>query len=191
MIVNEKIIIGVNSRNLNFLKNFGYDAKVGKDIEISSIHLCKNSDYHITAKCDVCDSENIIKMRTYTKCLKCHNYYACKYCTINKSIKTNLEKYGVEFTFQNLEFVNKRKNNTIEKYGSGSTFQIEFIKEKIKLTNIEKYGFEKASQNDSVINKMKNTRIKKGLQLPDNKVPDFVLYKRKVQHITNKNKKIL
>ena len=69
MLIEENIIIGVNSRNLNHLKNLGYNAKVGVNIQILSIHLCKKSNFQITAKCDICGLETNIKMRTYTKSL--------------------------------------------------------------------------------------------------------------------------
>ena len=38
---------------------------------------------------------------------------------------------------------------------------------------------------------MKNTRIKIGIQLSDNLLSDFILYKRNVNRITNRNKKAL
>ena len=191
MIIEEYILIGINSRNLTHFKNFGYDVKVGLSIKVLSTHLCEKSDINIKAKCDKCGKENIIKKRSHTKSLINHEYYCCKKCSIDKNIKTNKMKYGVEHTFQNIDLLNKRKCNSIIKYGVDSTFKLDEIKEKIKNTNLDKYGVEYASQNSDVVEKMKNTRIKKGIQLPDNLVNDFILYRRKVKSITNKNKKRL
>jgi len=192
MIIEEYIWIGINSRNLNHFKNLGYEeVKVGIKLKVLSVHLCEKSNMKINAKCDNCDKETTIKMRTYTKSIKIYNYYSCKKCAIYKNIETNLKKYGVEHTFQSKEMIRKRMNNNLQKYGYTCIFQVYEIKEKIKKTNIEKYGFEKASQNYKVIEKMKNTRIQKGIQLPDNKLTDFIRYKRKVNSITNKNKKRL
>lgn len=191
MIIEEKILIIINSKNFNHFKNCDYDVKVGYQIEVLTTQLSDNSNYEIIAKCDDCGFENKIKMRSYTKSLTHHNYYCCKKCSMNKNIKTNKEKYGVEHTFQSIEIREKRYKNNIEKYGYGCTFQVEKFKNKIKETNLIKYGFDRASKNDKVIDKMKNTRIKLGIQLPDYMISDFVLYKRKVNRITKKNKKLL
>ena len=74
MIIEEYIIIGVSSRNLKHLKEFGYDAKVGDDISVLSTHLSETSNIIIHAKCDICDEETQLKKTNYTKSLKSHNY---------------------------------------------------------------------------------------------------------------------
>jgi len=106
----------------------------------------------------------------------------CKKCTRKVAkdnfIKTNLERYGVEYPSQNAEIKNKiiatnletYKNNDIvskikktnlEKYGTEHGFQNEDVKAKIKATNMEKYGTEYASQNKDVREKTQATLIEK------------------------------
>lgn len=191
MIKKEKINIGVNSRNLKHLLSLGYDAKVGINMEVFSTDLCDNSDIRINAICKICGETINTKKRTYTKSLKSHNFYCCKDCAINKNKLTNLERHDVEHTFQKKEFVEKRKENNIDKTGVGCSFQYENVKDKIKTTNLKNFGFEYASQHQQTKDKMKLTRIERKLQLPDEQVSDFILYKRKILCLTNKNKKIL
>ena len=65
MIIEEYIIIGVGSRNITHLKEFGYDAKYGVDILILSTHLPKTSNTIIHAKCDACGEKTKLKKTTY------------------------------------------------------------------------------------------------------------------------------
>jgi len=191
MIIEELIKIFVTSRNINYLIDKGYDAKYKEFLTINSKDLMSNSKYEILVMCDCCKTENRIMMKSYSKNMKKYNYYTCKNCSLEKVKNTNLKKYGVEQTFQNKDFLEKRVRNNIEKYGVSCLFELEEIKSKIKITNLSKYGFEHASQNDIIKQKMKKTRIEKKLQLPDEMIDDFILYKRKVDGITKISKKVL
>ena len=57
--------------------------------------------------------------------------------------------------------------------------------EKAKLTNMERYGVEHLSQSIETQIRNKKTRIENGTQIPDDMVDDFVLYRRKVDNITD------
>jgi hypothetical protein len=90
------------------------------------------------------------------------------YCEICKNIiklektkKTCLEKYGVEYSCQNKDVKNKLKNTYLEKYGTEHAFQSEIIKNKIKQTMINTYGVENPMQNNKIKEKTKNTVLKK------------------------------
>ncbi len=81
----------------------------------------------------------------------------CNTCTTiikkNKLKQTNLERYGVENTFQSELFKEKIKQTNLEKYGVEHVSQSNEIKKKIKITNLEKYGVENVSQNSQIAEK--------------------------------------
>jgi hypothetical protein len=87
----------------------------------------------------------------------------CKKCTnkntIEKSIQTNIEKYGVEHPFQLKEFQDKFKKTNIEKYGVEHPFQLKEFQDKFKKTNIKKYGVENPLQSKELKAKRANTNI--------------------------------
>jgi len=78
-----------------------------------------------------------------------------------KTKKTNLERYDVEYVFQSKEFQDKSKKTMFERYGVKSPIQNKDIKNKIKKTNLERYGVEYATQNKEIYNKVKQTNIER------------------------------
>lgn len=77
---------------------------------------------------------------------------------VEKSKKTNIEKYGVESI---LSLRNLKEDAMIKKYGAKNAMQIKEIQEKTKQTNLERYGFENPMKSDIVKEKSKQTCIKK------------------------------
>ncbi len=156
----------------------------------------KNNHYEII-KCSGCNN-NLAKFymgrAEYTCCS-----ISCKIIIIKR---TNLIKYGVD-NVAKLESVkiknshgvlktrhlteHKRKKTCLEKYGTEFPLQSEKIKEKIKKTNIKKYGV----NNYAKTKQYKEIMIKKGLQIPDNQLSFFQLYKKQIRNITRKYKKQL
>ena len=59
-----------------------------------------------------------------------------------KTRQTNIEKYGVPYTTQNLEVQEKRRQTCQEKYGTDYSFQAKPVKEKIQQSIYEHYGEE-------------------------------------------------
>jgi hypothetical protein len=68
----------------------------------------------------------------------------CKICALKNSKekikKTNLEKYGVEYTFQSSKVKDKIKDTINQKYGVSNPSLSEEIKAKRDKTNIERRG---------------------------------------------------
>ena len=85
----------------------------------------------------------------------------CRKCSVEKSKRTCLEKYGVENGAQAKEVKEKIKQTNLEKYGVENPFQSKEIQEKIKKTNLEKFGTENAMQNKYIRKKAEKTNIKK------------------------------
>jgi len=69
-----------------------------------------------------------------------------KVSRMEKTKKTNLEKYEVEFPLQYKKFQDKRKETCIEKFGEDHHAKNRIVKEKTKQTCIERYGVEYSSQ---------------------------------------------
>jgi len=63
-----------------------------------------------------------------------------------KTISTNLEKYGTEWPTQTQEIKEKRKQTSLEKYGIEHWFKLDKFKEKRKQTMLQKYGVEFLAQ---------------------------------------------
>jgi hypothetical protein len=70
---------------------------------------------------------------------------------------TNLERYGVEYTSQNLEIKEKTKRTFMEKYGVENPSQNGNIQEQKRKTNLIKYGFSNPMMNAEVTKKLKET----------------------------------
>ena len=135
MIVSEFIEVLINNKNFSHYTEKHYNIERNKKIIVSAIDLPTYSRTDIIVKCVNCGTKRKINNKTYNKITNNNKEkYYCNKCKYIKTVRTNLEKYGVE-----------------------NVFQSKTIKEKIKKTNLEKYGFENASKNKDVIDKMIET----------------------------------
>lgn len=80
-----------------------------------------------------------------------------KYNNPEKTKKTNLEKYGVEYPQQNSEIKEKSKNTNFRKFGAATYAATEAGKLQIKKTKLEKYN----NENYVNIEKGKKTKLEK------------------------------
>jgi len=205
-------------KNKKHYESLGYDTNVdiGEITIIKTEHLTKGSHTKVIVACDFCGKESTKDYKQYLTEIKDVNINACsnKECSNQKIKAVCLKKYGVENTFQVKEFKEKIKNTLIEKYGVEHPMYLDETKDKIKDTCVERYGVEhpwmskeiqKKSENTIVERygatheskteegqlKRKLTRLSKGTQIPDEKLSDYEIYKRKVRNITNLFKKDL
>jgi hypothetical protein len=175
MIIDRKIEIKVNKKNIDHFKIKGYDVKLKDVINIKTEDLNHGSHKKIKVKCDVCGNEKEIMFQKYIKNVNNGDFYACCSKCAQKKVKktnndrfgsdyytktnkyrndirqTNLEKYGVvEHHLQSNEIKEKIKETNLKKYGVVNPFESNEIKEKIKETNLKKYGTDNPSKNKSV-----------------------------------------
>lgn len=175
MILQEKIKIKVNPKNLKYYQRLGYNINSCVEIEIPIEHLQIGSSKKIKIKCDVCDNIKYLTYKTYNINIKKTGIYCCcEKCANIKRKKTNLEKYGNENIVCTEHFKNKSKetkkekyndenytnrekfiNTCIDKYNCINVFQSEIIKNKSKETKKEKYD------DEYFINKEKTKKTKK------------------------------
>ena len=134
----------------------------------------------------------------------------------DKAKGTMLDRYGVEHAMHSPIFVDKTKNTCLEKYGVGNPSQIDSVKNKKKETNLKNLGVEYPIQNNTIREKIEKTMIEKygvdnAMKHPDlcdlsvrktietriknnnisSNITEFIKYKRRVYHYTNKVKKKL
>lgn len=74
---------------------------------------------------------------------------------------SNLDKYGVEHTFQLEEVKEKIRQTNIERYGEYNPAKNEEVKEKIRQTNIVRYGVEYPQLSENIRDKRVNTCIER------------------------------
>jgi hypothetical protein len=76
---------------------------------------------------------------------------------LERNKKTCQEKYGVDYSQQNVEIKEKRNKNIYDKYGVTSTAKLGWVKEKYKKTCQEKYGVDSHTKNDIIKSKIRDT----------------------------------
>ena len=74
-----------------------------------------------------------------------------------KEIESNLQKYGVENTFQRSDIKEKIKQTNLQNYGVDNISKANYIKEKKKQTFNKKYGVDNCSQLDTIKKKKEKT----------------------------------
>jgi len=81
-----------------------------------------------------------------------------KSCIKQKTIQTNIKKWGAENPMQNDTVKTKAKETLIENWGVSSPMHNEFIKTKMTQTLIENWGVSSPLKNKTILNKAQNNR---------------------------------
>ena len=133
-----------------------------KDFFVNIEHLTPGSKCLVQAECDFCGKIIDIKYYLYLKNISSHNIFACSpKCGKNKTIKTNLEKWGVEYATQNEEIKNKTIKTNLEKWGVEYATQNEEIKNRTVQKNLEKWGVDCVFKSKEVREKSKKTLLER------------------------------
>ena len=166
---------------------------------VSLIEFCDNKSIVLDSIPDKCNRHTRVSGQCLTENCDCRfeknlvqildtSGPYCKECStkrrMEKTVKTNLKKYGAKYSFQNEDVrkkykenmmkkngvenpshipsvVVKRKETTMTNLGVGCSFQSEKVKKKIKETNLERYNAENPAQNSDVRQKMKDTCLER------------------------------
>ena len=108
------------------------------------------------------------------------SYKENKSTILNKRLKTNLQRFGVEHASSSKQFkdkvtktwkskseeqvgdiVQKRSITNIKKYGVKNVFQSQVIKDKIKQSLMQKYGVDNIMRNEDIKNQMLQRNLQK------------------------------
>lgn len=119
MILNEEILIKVNSAQLKHLKNKGLNVSIGDEINIPVNYLSDGSNIKIDCLCDVCGKQNKMVYRRYLRSMSNGGYYSCSpKCAQNKVKETFIENYGHNHHFKSESTKNKIKETFKRNYGT-------------------------------------------------------------------------
>jgi len=140
-----------------------------KKFHISNFsQMLYNYNYNVIniPKCKCCD--NMVKFINFNKG---YRIYCSTKCSMsdpfivekrnNKSIQTNLEKYGVKNVMKNDNFVMKMIETNKKNHNGVFSSTTDKVKEKIKNTNISRYGVDNYMMTDEFKNKKRITNLKK------------------------------
>jgi hypothetical protein len=164
MLLTKKVLLKIHHSKVNFYNELGYICKPNDFIQVKIEDLSYGSRIKIKCKCDICGIKKEISYAKYNKNIKNGGIYTCNTkCAQIKNRKTNLKKYGHEYSFSS-----------------------ELVKDKIKETNLKKYGFENQFQTNEFREKM----LKFG-RITNTSKTEFQAYRLKVDNLTNKVKKYL
>jgi len=141
--------------------NKEFNTKRGLSGHITSKHKGMKPSV-IIPKCSICGKNAKKKPKGFFNFyLTCGSKDCINKLKLQKSIKTNLKKYGVENPSQSLEIKNKVKQTNLKKYGVEYPSQLQSFKNKVKVTNLKNYGVENPLQSKIIKNKVKKTNLKK------------------------------
>lgn len=144
MIIDKKIEIKIDKRNIEHYSIFYKGIKLKDIIEVNTENLQSKSNKQINVQCDICSIQRYIKFQAYTKNINsCEKYpiYTCDKCSHIKLKEFNKEKYGVEYYSQHPDRNDKVKKTCIEKYGVEHFSKSELFTERVHKTNLDKFGF--------------------------------------------------
>lgn len=160
MILNAVTKVKLNTSNVEYYKNLGYEIPMkeateltkkvehkdyvydfSKPITVKVEDLSKGSSAKLTLLCDYCKEEifeqtNLTYQRTIKDIPKC----ACVKCRPLKTMEINMLKYGIPWTTQTEEVKTRRKKTIENKYGTTNMWGVPEIRQKRINTCLEKYG---------------------------------------------------
>jgi len=158
-----------NGKTINYYLNKGFDIECHKKLIIGINDLIPTSTIKIECYCDICKSENVIKYFNYIGNIKRNGIYRCNECAklvrsekiktiyfdeelknaiLEKTKKTNTEKFGFFSPMESEEIKIKTINTNLKKYGFSNPMKNKDIKIKLKKSVKEKYGVESFSQTE-------------------------------------------
>ncbi len=162
MIKNKFLKIKGSTKNITYYRNIGYVFFIGDVIEVDIKDVSYGYNGLVEVSCDNCFLDKSISYKDYYKSTNgLVDKYFCTKCKHIKSIKTNINKYGVDNPSKS-EYVKLKKRETVyKKFGVDNPFQNDGVKDKIKKTNLEKYGVEYSIQSETIRNKSEETYLEK------------------------------
>lgn len=148
MFKEEEVFIKVNSRNINYYREIGYEVSNQNFngsviLKVKTKDIPSQSHFRIEAICEICGSENTLSVCKYYVNLNRNSkgYYSCFKCKNIEKEKTCIEKYGVS-SFSKTEQFKKSESLKWKGIQKGS--------EKGRKTSLERYGVESYFQTDEM-----------------------------------------
>lgn len=120
----KEILINITMRNISYYLSLGYKIdNINEKIMIKVEDVAKNSHEKITAICEMCGKETLIKIHKYHENKERGNYYGCRKCSRKKYKETCMNKFGFDNPMKNEEIKKKTVSTNLKLYGVKSTLQ--------------------------------------------------------------------
>lgn len=162
-------------KNKEHFESRGYIfTKFGDEIIIKAEDLRDESHEMVDVICDGCGK---LFQREYRAYIKNHDSQygdCCRKCCRKIAMRTNKERYGVDWCLQRDDFKEKQKQTCLEKYGVEYISQSKEFRNTVENTCIKKFGVKNISQAD-VIKKKKADSFYKNGTCPTSK-PQLLLF---------------
>ena len=190
MLINKKYNVLITNRNITRFKD-KYQVIRNEETLIDVKDLSIGSHLDVEIICDRCSNIFQREYKNFLTLRKKYNYDTCNKCKYEKTKLTNLEKYGVENTFQSEEKKEKIRETCIEKYGVDNPAKSQVIKDKIIKTNLERYGMKYGLSNSDIRKLISETKAERGLQRQTKDIEDYTIYKNGVNTLTKQKREYL
>lgn len=154
MVLTEFLEIEVNQGNCGTIRRFSSDVEIGDIVKIPPLTF-KGSERDITVKCYYCNIVRRVTVKNYISSTKKYE----KYCCNNKNCMSRKRRDMVELGIN--KPLEKRVKTNLERYGVESTFQLKSVQKRIKDTLLDRYGVIHPSHNKEIIGKSVATRKKR------------------------------
>jgi hypothetical protein len=182
MLKNVEVNIKVTNKNLSHYRKFYPSVLSGDFISVKTYEIPKGSHIEVFGICDFCGKEKLISYKEYNKQTNfgSSKFTCSKSCSMFKTKKTILSKFGKENLFQ-VDMIKEKSRKTkhdkygdsnynnrdlssktcLSKYGVDHISKLKSVKEKKENTNLEKLGFKYPSQSPIILKKMIENNIEK------------------------------
>lgn len=163
-------------KNKEHFENKGYKFTAFRDeLIVKAEDLSNESHEKVYVQCDGCGA---VFQRSFRHYIKEHDKQygdCCRKCNRKIAMRTNKERYGVEWCLKRDDFKQKQKDTCLERYGVEYISQNKEFRDNVKSSCLEKYGVENVSMLDDVKDKKALSFYKNGT-CPTSK-PQLELYK--------------
>lgn len=153
MLVNDKVIININYKNLKYYKERGYILEIGQELEVLIKDLPTGSHIKVDIKCDKCNTEKNYIYQGYNKYTKNQTIpYYCNKCNVDR-IKESFENRfgkGITNSMHVPEYKKKQKENV------KLSITDDVLSKRVS-TNMNRYGTNVPCKNPLISLKIKNS----------------------------------
>lgn len=148
MLITKEIILKINSRNIDRLKDLGYtNLKRNEKVVIPVEHLSIGSKHKVDVKCDICFNNKTIDYKSYNYSLNKHGFYTCNgKCANLKREMTSTVLFGHKSWMKDTENVKLYKEKLLKTTGYSNNFSNPLAQQKHKDNMMMNYGVEFISQ---------------------------------------------
>lgn len=107
MLLSKYVYVTMNGKNCSYYKKLGYNFHRMEKVKVLVSDLQKGSNQLVLVKCEGCGKERYIQYFQHNRHSDGKDY--CDKCKLERTKKTNIERYGCPNVFQNEKIKKKTK----------------------------------------------------------------------------------